>query len=70
MRQVLLRAPSPLPIDTPVAISIPISIPITASFGGKIGTAYLTVTVPTNTNPPPDPGTNAGKILWEKEVIE
>ena len=59
---------SPLPIDTPVAISIPISIPITASFGDKIGTGYLTVTVPTNPNP--NPGTNAGKILWEKEVIE
>ena len=40
---------------------------ITASFGGRSGTATLTVTVPTNSNPPLMPGN--GKILWEKEII-
>ncbi|MGC7873703.1 hypothetical protein ACPUYX_19590 [Desulfosporosinus sp. SYSU MS00001] len=53
--------------STPISIPIAKTVPITASYGGKVGTGYLTVN-PTAS----DSGSNDknGKgLLWEKEII-
>lgn len=51
-----------IPVNTPNPIPIPITIRITASYGGKVGTAYMTVSANSGG------GTAAEGFLWEKEI--